>query len=48
MVRLAALYAVMDCSREIGAGHLKAALPLWHYADDSARRVDVDAFVALR
>jgi len=43
VVRLAALYAAMDCSRQIGAGHLKAALALWDYAEDSARYIFGDA-----
>jgi hypothetical protein len=43
VVRLAALYAIMDCSREIGADHLKAALALWDYAEDSARYIFGDA-----
>ena len=42
-VRLAALYAVMDCSHQIGAAHLKAALALWDYAEDSARYIFGDA-----
>jgi hypothetical protein len=43
VVRLSALYAAMDRSREIGAGHLKAALALWDCAEDSARYIFGDA-----
>lgn len=43
VVRLAALYAVTDHSREIGPAHLKAALALWDYAEDSARCIFGDA-----
>src|SRR5918998_6470629 len=42
-LRLAALYAVLDCSHEIGAAHLKAALALWDYAEDSARYIFGDS-----
>ncbi|MGH3088079.1 MAG: DUF3987 domain-containing protein, partial [Rubrobacteraceae bacterium] len=38
-VRLATLYAVMDDSATIEAGHLDAALALWRYAEDSARYI---------
>jgi hypothetical protein len=36
VLRLAALYAVMDGSRTIDAVHLEAALALWEYAEQSA------------
>ncbi len=39
VVRLAALYAVMDESRAIERDHLSAALALWGYAEQSARYV---------
>ena len=39
VMRLAALYAVMDESYEIGREHLLAALALWDYAEKSARYI---------
>ena len=36
-MRLASIYAVLDCSREIQRPHLEAALEIWRYAADSAR-----------
>ncbi len=43
VVRLAALYAVMDESYSIGQEHLEAALALWDYAEASARHIFGDA-----
>ena len=43
VARLAALYAVMNESHEIGREHLLAALALWDYAEKSARYVFGDA-----
>lgn len=43
VVRLAALYAVMDESYEIEYAHLLAALALWDYAEASARYIFGDA-----
>jgi hypothetical protein len=43
IVRLAALYAVMDESYEIRSGHLLAALALWDYGEKSARYIFGDA-----
>jgi hypothetical protein len=43
VVRLAAIYAVMDLSRTLEVPHLKAALALWQYAEDSARYIFGDA-----
>jgi hypothetical protein len=43
VVRLAALYAVMDESSEIRREHLLAALALWNYAERSARYIFGDA-----
>ena len=43
VMRLAALYAVMDESYEIEHEHLLAALALWEYAEASARYVFGDA-----
>jgi hypothetical protein len=37
VVRLALLYAVLDCSPMIERRHLEAALAVWRYCDDSAR-----------
>ncbi len=36
-VRLALLYALLDCSPVIGRRHLEAALAVWRYAEESAR-----------
>src|SRR5215211_4597133 len=43
VTRLAALYAVLDRSHLIERPHLKAALALWEYAEESARYVFGDA-----
>src|SRR5215213_5117029 len=43
VVRLAALYAVLDLSDDIEREHLMAALALWEYAEASARYVFGDA-----
>lgn len=43
VVRLASIYAVMDLSPTIEMPHLKAALALWQYAEDSARHIFGDA-----
>ena len=43
VVRLAALYAVLDLSEDIEREHLMAALALWDYAEASARYVFGDA-----
>ena len=37
--RLACLYALLDCSAIVRLEHLKAALALWQYAEDSARYI---------
>ena len=39
VVRLAALYAVMDESHTIELDHLNAALALWDYVEESARYI---------
>jgi hypothetical protein len=36
VIRLAMLYAVLDCARTIGMPHLKAALAIWEYCEASA------------
>lgn len=38
-MRLACLYALLDCSQTVRAPHLEAALALWRYAEASARYV---------
>ncbi len=38
-LRLACLYALLDCSSVVYANHLRAALALWQYAEDSARYI---------
>ncbi len=43
VLRLAAVYAVMDKSRCIEREHLEAALALWEYAEESARYIFGDA-----
>ncbi len=43
VVRLAALYALLDRSRYIANEHLRAALALWNYCDRSARWIFGDA-----
>jgi Protein of unknown function (DUF3987) len=37
VLRLSLLYAVLDCSSVVRAAHLKGALAVWQYAEDSAR-----------
>jgi hypothetical protein len=37
VMRLACIYALLDCSCEIQKNHLEAALEAWRYAADSAR-----------
>jgi hypothetical protein len=39
VLRLSALYAVLDGSGLVGVPHLQAALALWDYAEASARRI---------
>ena len=43
VLRLAIVYALLDCSRFIRTGHLAAALALWRYCEDSARYIFGDA-----
>jgi Protein of unknown function (DUF3987) len=38
-IRLAMLYALLDGSEQIKLAHLKAALALWKYCEDSARHI---------
>ena len=42
-IRLALLYAVLDGSDKIKVVHLKAALALWKYCEDSARYIFGDS-----
>ena len=39
VLRLAAIYALMDLSRTIELDHLKAGLAVWRYAEESARSI---------
>lgn len=39
VMRLACLYALLDCSSVIRKEHLQAALALWQYCEDSARYI---------
>jgi hypothetical protein len=43
VLRLSAIYAVLDCSSQIRVEHLRAALSLWDYAFASARHIFGDA-----
>src|SRR5262249_20119673 len=43
VMRLAAIYALLDCESMIGRIHLEAALALWKYCEDSARYIFGDA-----
>ena len=43
VVRLAAIYATVDCAESISLPHLKAALALWRYSADSARWIFGDS-----
>jgi hypothetical protein len=44
VMRLACVYAVLDCSRAIRAEHLLAALAIWQYCEASARFIFGAAF----
>ncbi len=39
VMRLACIYALLDCSSVIRVPHLKAALAVWDYSEDCARRI---------
>lgn len=43
VVRLAAIYATLDCSERICLPHLEAALAVWRYSADSARWIFGDS-----
>ena len=43
VVRLALIYALLDCSDMIGHHHLEAALAVWRYSADSARWIFGDS-----
>ena len=43
VMRLACVYAVLDCSKLIRVRHLRAALEVWRYCEDSARYIFGDA-----
>jgi hypothetical protein len=43
VVRLAAIYATLDCSHAICLPHLEAALAVWRYSADSARWIFGDS-----
>ncbi|HOM99874.1 MAG TPA: DUF3987 domain-containing protein [Acidobacteriota bacterium] len=42
-MRLAAIYAALDCSREIRREHLRAALAVWEYCEASAKFIFGDS-----
>ena len=42
-VRLALIFALLDCSGQIGVEHLDAALAVWRYSADSARWIFGDS-----
>jgi hypothetical protein len=44
VVRLALLYALLDCSKEITVEHLRAALAVWEYSEASCRYIFNDTF----
>ena len=50
VVRLAAIYAALDCSDQIAPPHLEAGLAVWRYSLDSARWIfgDNDPLYQLR
>ena len=39
VVRIACLYALLDCDAQIRPEHLRAALAVWQYAEDSVRYI---------
>lgn len=39
VLRFALIYALLDCSKQIRAPHLEAALAIWEYADASVRSI---------
>jgi hypothetical protein len=43
VMRLACLYALLDCSNVVSVVHLEAALALWEYAEESARLIFSDS-----
>jgi hypothetical protein len=43
VMRLAMLYALLDCSAAIGTPHVLAALALWEYVEESVRHVFGDS-----
>ena len=43
VIRLAALYATLDCANQISLPHLDAALAVWRYSADSARWIFGDS-----
>jgi hypothetical protein len=43
VVRLALIYALLDCTNQIGVAHLRAGLAVWKYCEDSARYIWRDA-----
>ena len=43
VVRLALIYALLDCSAQIAIDHLEAALAVWRYSADSARWIFGDS-----
>jgi DNA replicative helicase MCM subunit Mcm2 (Cdc46/Mcm family) len=43
VIRLALIYALLDCSDEIWEEHLQAALAVWEYCESSAKFIFGDA-----
>lgn len=43
VMRLACIYALLDCSSVVREEHLRAALAVWRYAEDSARFIFGDS-----
>lgn len=43
VMRIACVYALLDCTSTIGRDHLEAALAVWHYAEQSAEFIFGDS-----
>jgi hypothetical protein len=39
VIRLALIYALLDCANQVGAQHIKAATAVWNYCEASARAI---------
>jgi hypothetical protein len=43
VIRLALIYALLDCALQIDVPHLEAAMAVWAYSDESAQRIFGDS-----